>query len=88
MSSGDDCGAMRLAYSLRDQIVATERRVPLRLRSPLVTGINALADRITCTVTTVETVPQKPPKHPPPPHGGHDHGPPGHHEHGGKGSDR
>jgi hypothetical protein len=60
-SAGDSCRAMRLANSLRGQVYAAEHRVPLRLRSPLVTGVNALADRLTCTVTTVRTVPQKPP---------------------------
>jgi hypothetical protein len=60
-SAGDSCGALRLAKSLRDEVLASEHKLPLRLRSPLVTGVNSLADRLTCTVTTtVETVPAKP----------------------------
>jgi hypothetical protein len=70
----DDCNALRLAKALRTQVVATEQKVPLRLRSPLVTGVNALAARITCTPPPVKK-PSKPPKPPKPPdkHGKHDH---------------
>jgi cell division septation protein DedD len=74
---GQGCRAQRLASTLRDEIIAQEGRVPARLRSPLVTGANALADRITCTPQPV-TVQAKPPK-PPKPHD--DHGP-GHDHHG------
>jgi hypothetical protein len=80
-SAGDDCGAKRLADSLRGQVIAAEHKLPLRLRSPLVTGVNALADRLTCSVTTVTTVPKKPPKK-------HDHNDDhhhGHHKHGDRG---
>jgi hypothetical protein len=78
-AAGENCRASQLASSLRDEIIAKEGRVPVRLQKPLVQGANALADRITCTVTVVPspkqgpTPPgQKPPK---PPHqekhGGH-----------------
>jgi hypothetical protein len=79
-AAGNDCRAMRLAASLRDEVTASRHKLPLRLRSPLLTGVNALADRIsTCTrVVTVPTPPKgPPPKGPKPPHG-----PPGHHKHG------
>ena len=80
-AAGDDCRAMRLAASLRDEVSASRHRLPVRLRSPLLTGVNALADRIsTCTrVVTVPTQPKPPPKGPkpqPPPR------PPGHDKHG------
>jgi hypothetical protein len=78
-SAGDSCRAMRLADSLRSQVLESEHKLPLRLRSPVVTGVNALADRLRCTVTTVETVPQKPPHKPGHKDDHHDHG---HHGHG------
>jgi hypothetical protein len=88
-SAGDDCGAARLADALRTQVFESEQRVPPRLRRPLVEAVNALANRLTCTVTTVQTVPQKPYPKPPPKHDHHgDHGP-GHHKHGdGGGKDK
>jgi len=71
-AAGDGCRALQLASSLRDQVLASEQKLPHRLRSPLVTGVNALADRLTCTVTTtVQTAPKKPPEHK---HDHHDHG--------------
>ena len=81
-AAGDDCTALRLAGSLRNQVVAAEREVPLRLRSPLLTGVNRLADRITCTPPPPGKT-QKPPK---PPHDGHGHH--GHHKHGGDGNEQ
>lgn len=59
-SAGDSCWALHLATSLRDDIVNSEHKLPFRLRSPLVTGVKALADRITCT-------PVAPPEKPKPP---------------------
>jgi hypothetical protein len=77
-STGDNCRAMRLANSLRSEVFAAEHEVPHRLRSPLVTAVNQLANRLTCTVTTVQTVPQKPtPKHKEDHRGHHDHHGPG-----------
>jgi hypothetical protein len=68
---------VQLANSLREDVVAAKDRVPQRLRPPLVTGVNALADRLTCIEkVTVPQPPQKPPKKPPDDHG------PGHHGHG------
>jgi outer membrane PBP1 activator LpoA protein len=88
-SAGEDCQALHLASSLRDQVVATQQQLPRRLRVPLVDGVKALAARITCTppppvVTKPPTEPKPKPKPPP---DGHDHH--GHHGHdGGDGSDR
>jgi hypothetical protein len=79
-SSGDDCGAKRRADSLRTQVVAAEHELPRRLRSPLVTAVTELANRLTCPPTTVQTVPKKP--EPPPKHDHHDHHDHGHHKHG------
>lgn len=81
-SAGDSCRALHLAVSLRDDVVNSEHKLPFRLRSPLVTGVKALAARITCT-PVVPTPPEKPkpgePKEKPPPkphdkghHKGHD----------------
>jgi hypothetical protein len=87
-STGDDCRALQLANTLRDQVRASERRVPVRLRSPLLTGVNALAARITCTPPPPK--PPKPPKPPEPPKDKHDdHRHQRHHGHGGgDGKDR
>jgi hypothetical protein len=77
-AAGDDCRAMRLAASLRNEVSASRHEVPPRLRAPLLTGVNALADRIsTCTrVVTVQTPPEVPLKgpKPKPPHGPPKHG--------------
>lgn len=84
--SGDDCHAQALAVSLREQVMRKSHLLPLRLRSPLVTGLDSLVERTSCRETvTVETTPAppqhgpKPPhEHPPhgpkPPHGPHGHG--------------
>ena len=70
-AAGENCRASQLASSLRDAIIAEEGRVPIRLQKPLIQGANALADRITCTVT-VAPAPQAPKpsghKPPQPPH--------------------
>jgi hypothetical protein len=79
VSTGDSCRALQLAASLRDEVGKSEHKLPRRLRSPLLSGVNALADRITCT-PPVTSVPRKPPKPPPDEHGGHGHH--GHHGHG------
>jgi hypothetical protein len=75
-AAGNGCRAMRLAASLRDEVSASRHKLPLRLQAPLLTGVNALAARIS-TCTRVVTVPAQPkgPK-PKPPHGspGHGHG--------------
>lgn len=73
-ATGDDCRALHLASSLRDNVIQEASKVPSQLRSQLLAGVNALADRIVCTVPpqTVTAPPGKrePPK-PPPGHGGH-----------------
>jgi hypothetical protein len=74
-AKGQGCRAQRLASTLRNEIIAKQGRVPARLQGPLVTGVNALANRITCAPQPV-TVQAKPP---PKPHGP-DHG--HHHDHG------
>jgi hypothetical protein len=71
---------MRLAASLSAEIAASRHKLPLRLRSPLLTGVNDLAARVsTCTRIVTVPVQPKPPKGPkpkPPPHEppGHDKG--------------
>ena len=79
-AAGNDCQAMRLAATLRDEVSASRRKLPPRLRTPLLTGVNALADRIsTCTrVVTVQGPPKGPKPKPP-------HGPPKHHHGNGDG---
>ena len=77
-AAGSGCHALQLASSLRTEVIAAEAEVPSRLRSPLLSGVNSLADRLTCTDTV--TVQAPPPKNPPPKHGDHQHG---HHGHGG-----
>ena len=72
-AAGDDCNALQLAHALRRDVIATQHELPPRLRTPLLTGVNALAERITC-VMTVPAPPRKPSK----PH--HEHH--GHHGHG------
>ena len=84
-SAGNDCQALHLAESLRDQVAVARRKLPLRLRSPLVSGVNSLVARITCTPPAPVTKPN-PPK---PPHDKHDdHGHHGHHKHGKGGDDQ
>jgi hypothetical protein len=75
-SAGNSCRARRLARALRTDVARSRDKLPYRLRSPLLTGVNALADRITCTpAVTKPAPPKKPPKgpkpkpKPPKPHG-------------------
>jgi hypothetical protein len=93
-SKGDSCRALRLARSLRTEVIAKQREVPPRLRSPLLIGVNSLADRIKCTPIVT---PEPQPKHsPPPPKQGpkpkpkppKHHGPPDHGKGHGKGHDK
>jgi hypothetical protein len=81
-AAGNSCRAQQLAASLRDDVVGSEGKLPVRLRSPLLTGVNALADHITCTpVATTPTTtgkPKPPPKERPKPP--ERHRPPGHHK--------
>lgn len=74
---GDSCRAFHLAAQLRDVVIRNEGQVPARLRAPLATGVNALADRTTCPPPPVK------PKPPPPKEHGHHH-----HHHGGDGGDQ
>lgn len=76
-AAGNSCRALHLAAALRDDVVSSQLQVPSRLRPALVTSVNALVDRISCTpVVTKPTPPHEPPKEPKPK-------PPHHHEHGG-----
>jgi hypothetical protein len=81
-SSGDSCHALQLANSLRTDVRASRNRLPARLRPPLLSGVNALADRITCTPAPPKKQPKPKPEPPPKPH---EHGHHGHHGHGGGG---
>ena len=85
-SAGDDCHALQLAVSLRNDVEKSEHELPLRLRSPLLAGVNALAARahIECTppATSVPQQPSKPPKPPHDKHGDHEHHHHGHQGHG------
>ena len=89
-AAGQDCHARQLAASLQSEVEQSQHKLPLRLRTPLVTGVTALAARTTCTPVVV------PPAHKkePPPKGhekggdkGHDHGHDKGHGHHGKGGD-
>ena len=80
-AAGDSCHALQLASSLRTEVIAAEGKVSSRLRSPLLSGVNSLADRITCKETVTVQAPTTQPKphaKPPPKHDQHDH-----HGHGG-----
>jgi hypothetical protein len=70
---GNDCRAQRLAISLRDDVVQSQNRLPLRLRSPLRVGVNSLAERTACTPVATTT---PPPKESQPPHKGPEPKPP------------
>ena len=83
-AAGNNCRALQLTDSLRVDVVAAKDRLPARLRPPLLTGVNALANRITCTPAPRKELP-KPPKGPKPPPERHGHGHRGHHGHGGGG---
>lgn len=63
-AAGNGCHALQLASSLRTEVLANADKLPLRLRSPLLVGVNNLKDRITCT--PVVQTPPKGPKPPPP----------------------
>jgi hypothetical protein len=80
-SADDSCRARQLASTLRADVSAAKVEVPRRLRAPLLSGVNALADRITCT----RPAPPKPPQPPHEKHGQHGHH--GHHGHGAGGGD-
>ena len=81
-AAGDDCHALQLARSLREDVRVAELKLPLRLRSPLVVGVDSLVNRLTCVPAVTASPPAKPPKHGPHDHGHHDHGH-GHHGPGG-----
>jgi hypothetical protein len=89
--AGNSCRAKQLATSLRDEVVAKKRRLPFRLRSPLVTSVTSLAARLKCTAPPAETTSTATKPLPPPKPPGHKHdkyGDHGHHGHGkGEGGD-
>jgi hypothetical protein len=65
--AGNGCLALRLANSLRNEVIAAEGELPLRFRSPLLISVNALANRLTCAPPPV--IAQPPPPAPKEPHG-------------------
>jgi len=83
-SAGNSCRALQLANALRADVVASKDRVPSRLQPPLLSSVNALADRIKC-VPAVQTPPQKPTPPKKPTKEPHEHDHHDHHGHGGGG---
>ena len=86
IASNDGCSAQTEVAALQQSVIAAvnEHRVPQRFREPLSSGVNDLADRITCTPPPAAT-----PTPAPTPHPKHEKKPK-HHEHGkhkGKGDD-
>jgi hypothetical protein len=87
-SAGNSCRALQLANALRADVEASKDELPSRLRPPLLTSVNALADRIKCT-PVVQTQPKKPtPPKKPKPKEPHEHDHHDHHGHGGGGNDQ
>jgi hypothetical protein len=83
-AAGNECRAMHLAASLRTEVAGSRHKLPLRLRSPLLTGVNALAARVsTCTQVVTVPVQPKPPEEPK-----HNPEPPKHHHGHHKGDDK
>jgi hypothetical protein len=76
-ASGNGCDALQLAKTLRSDVIAQRHKLPLRLRSPLVAGVNALAGSIRCAPAPPRPTPPK--KQPKPPTQGPK--PPKHHDH-------
>jgi hypothetical protein len=72
-SAGDSCRALQLANTLRADVAASKDHVPSRLRTPLLSGVNHLAARITCT-PPAPPPPLKAPHEPHGHHGRHGHG--------------
>ena len=84
-ATGDSCRAHALATSLRTDVIHAGRRVPSRLRTALLDGVNSLADRIVCTPRPqTVTRPASPKKPKPQAHDDHGH----HHDHHGHGHDK
>lgn len=87
LTAGDGCLARERANALQSSVIAAvnQRRIPSRFQEPLVSAVNDLAARITCTPP-----PAPAPAPPPAKHGkGHeDHGKHGEHgKHGKHGGD-
>jgi hypothetical protein len=83
-AAGNGCDALHRTSALRNEVIDAGAKVPARLRSPLVTGVNALADRLVCEPPPqpVPVAPQPPKK---PPKDDHQHK---HHGHGGEKGDQ
>lgn len=76
-AAGNSCRAAQRAAALRTDIIEKESQVPARLQPALLTGVNALADRIVCKPPPAPpTKPSKPP-HKHDHHDHHDHHKPG-----------
>ena len=84
-ASGDSCQAQELAATLRDEVIHEDSKVPSRLRSQLLAGVYALADRIVCQPQTVTIPEKKPPKPRDRHHDDHKHKPPHHDKQDGQG---
>jgi len=69
-AAGNSCQAAQLAAALRTDIIEKESQVPARLQPALLTGVNALANRIVCQAPPA---PQTKPSKPPHKHDHHDH---------------
>ena len=76
IASNDGCSARTQVAALQQSVISAvnERRVPQRFQEPLSSGVNDLADHITCT-------PPPAPTPTPAPHPKHEKKPK-HHEHG------
>ena len=68
--AGKSCRARQLAASLRAEVVQSKYKLPLPVRRPLLTGVNALAGSITCKPPATKPKPPATPQ-PPKPHGHH-----------------
>jgi hypothetical protein len=71
-TAGNSCRALRLADSLRGEVVAAGSELPSRFRSPLLIGVNALTSRLACAPPAVTAQPPPPPA--PQSHGHHGNG--------------
>jgi hypothetical protein len=72
--AGNGCLALRLANSLRNEVIAAEGELPLRFRSPLLISVNALANRLTCALPPVTVQPPLPAPQEPHGHRGNSNG--------------
>jgi hypothetical protein len=72
--AGNGCLALRLANSLRNEVIAAESELPSRFRSPLLISVNSLANRLTCMLHPATVQPPPPAPHEPHGHQGNGNG--------------